>query len=322
MPTASSERAAGLRLPARVDLVEVGPRDGLQSLPQVLPTEQKVRLIEAVVDAGVTTVEAVSFAHPRVLPQLADAEAVMAALRRRQGVVYRGLVPNVKGATRALGCGVDEMVCLVTCDDDLNVRNQGMDVETTLRQIEEIGALAHARGVRVSAVVGLAFFTPGKGLTPVGRLLGICRRLAGMGIERLSLAASSGMADPRQVAETVSRMRAELPGVRFGLHLHNRNGMALANAVAGMVAGAEWLEGSILGIGGDAWFPGDLDVLGNAPMEDLVHLTALMGVSTGVDLDRYLEASRMAEALLGRRSASFVVRGGTRAALAAHQWES
>jgi hydroxymethylglutaryl-CoA lyase len=130
------------------------------------------------------------------------------------------------------------------------------------------------------------------------------------------------MADPRQVAETLVRVRAELPGVRFGLHLHNRNGMALANALAGIVAGAEWLEGSILGVGGDAWFPGDLDVLGNAPMEDLVNLTTSIGVDTGVDLERYLAASRTAEQLLGRKSAAFVVRGGTRAALAAHQWES
>lgn len=313
---------AALELPRRVELVEVGPRDGLQSLPQVVPTEDKVRLIQAIVDAGVKTVEAVSFAHPKVLPQMADAEAVMARLPRRPGVVYRGLVPNVRGATRAVGCGVGEMICLVTCDDDLNVRNQGMDVETTLRQIEEIASIARAHNVPTSAVIGLAFFTPGKGLTPIDRLLAICRRLAGIGIDRQSLAASSGMADPRQVADTLVRLRAELPGVRFGLHLHNRNGMALANALAGMVAGAEWLEASILGIGGDAWFPGDLDVLGNAPMEDLVNLTTSIGVDTGVDLERYLAASRTAEQLLGRKSAAFVVRGGTRAALTAHQWES
>lgn len=310
-----------LRLPERVELIEVGPRDGLQSLPQVVSTDDKVALVEAIVAAGVTTVEAVSFAHPKVLPQMADAEAVMARLERRPGVVYRGLVPNVRGATRAAGCGVDEMVCLVTCDDDLNLRNQGMDVETTLKQIEEIVALAGRSAIRTSAVIGLAFFTPGKGLTPFDRLLAVSRRLAALGIPRVSLAATSGMADPRQVFETVSRLRAELPSVRLGLHLHNRNGMALANALAGMQAGAEWLEGSILGVGGDAWFPGDLDVLGNVPMEDLVHLTASIGVSTGVDLDRYLEASRKAERMLGRKSAAFVVRGGTRAALVAHQWE-
>lgn len=322
MPTASSEAPAGLRLPARVDLVDVGPRDGLQSLAQVLPTEQKIRLIEAIADAGITSVEAVSFAHPKVLPQVADAEAVMAGLRRRKGVVYRGLVPNVKGATRAVSCDVDEMVCLVSCDDDLNMRNQGMDVETTLRQIEQIAALARSHGMPISATIGLAFFTPGKGLMPFDRLLAICVRLAGMGIDRLSLAATAGMEDPKQIFETLSRIKSALPGVRFGLHLHNRNGMALANAFAGLLAGAVWLEGSILGIGGDAWFPGDdVDVLGNVPMEDLVHLTALIGVSTGVDLDRYLAASRMAEAILGRRSAAFVVRGGTRAALAAYKWD-
>lgn len=312
---------AGLRLPEHVELIEVGPRDGLQSLSRVIPTDDKVRLIEAIVDAGITTVEAVSFAHPKVLPQMADAEAVMARLRRRLGVVYRGLVPNLRGATRAIGCGTDEMVCLVTCDDDVNLRNQGMDVETTLEQIRQIAALARRSAIRVSAVVGLAFFTPGKGLTPFDRLLEICRRLADIGIHRISLAATSGMADPRQVFETIVRVRGELPGIRFGLHLHNRNGMALANALAGMQAGAGWLEGSILGIGGDAWFPGDLDVLGNAPMEDLVHLAALTGVSTGVDLDRYLEASRLAEKMLERTSAAFVVRGGTRAALAVQRWE-
>ncbi|UCE31202.1 MAG: hydroxymethylglutaryl-CoA lyase [Burkholderiales bacterium] len=322
MPNGSSEAAAGLGLPQRVELVDVGPRDGLQTLSQTIPTEHKIELIEAIVDAGIRSVEAVSFAHPRVLPQLADAEAVMTGLRRREGVVYRGLVPNLRGAHRALGCGVDEMVCLVSCDDDLNLRNQGMDVEATLAQIEQTTELARAQARSVSVVIALAFFMLGKGPTPFERLRAICRRLAGFGVERLTLAASVGMADPRQVFETVCRLRAELPRVQFGLHLHNRNGMALANAFAGLLAGVSWLEGSILGVGGDAWFPADdVTVLGNVPMEDLVQMTELIGVETGVDLQRYLQASRLAESILGQRSASFLVRGGTRAMLASARWD-
>lgn len=307
-------------MPAAVGLVEVGPRDGLQSLPEVFSTEVKVELIEAIVDSGVRAIEAVSFAHPKVLPQLADAEQVMARLRKRAGVVYRGLVPNLKGAARAAACGVDEMVCLVSCDDEINLINQGMDVEATLRSIEDIAALADRQNVALSAVVALAFFIPGRGLTPYRQLFAVCKRLAGMGIRRLSLAASAGMADPKNVFAVVRRMRADLPEVSLGLHLHNRNGMALANAFAGMSAGAEWFEGSILGIGGDAWFPGEL--LGNAPMEDLVHMMQSMGVATGVDLEHYLAVARRAEVLLERSSVAFVMRGGTRDALARHRWSS
>jgi hydroxymethylglutaryl-CoA lyase len=308
-------------LPSFIELVEVGPRDGLQSVSQIVSTDEKVQMIEAIVDCGFKTIEAVSFAHPKVLPQMADAEKVMSRIKRKPGVVYRGLVPNAYGAQRAAACGVDEMVALISCDEELNMKNQGMSIADNIKQIASLKQIANGNKTPVTAGIAAAFFTYGKGPTQKETVSKIVSHLIDNGINTFYLASSYGMADPNQVYNTISYLYDQFPDVQIGLHLHNRNGMALANAVAGMMAGVYWLEGSVLGLGGDLWFPGNAEILGNVPMEDLINLTECMGIKTGLDLNKYLAASHSIEQILGRNSYSFVQRGGTRDELATKRWE-
>lgn len=300
-----------LTLPAAVTVVEVGPRDGLQALPQVYPTELKIELIDRLADTGLRCIEAVSFVHPRVVPQLADAEQVMAGIRRRPGVVYRGLVPNRRGAERAAAAGVDEIVALLTVSETYCRKNQNMSVDENLAALADVYEVAAAAGIPVVTVVATAFFCPYEGLTPEERVLAVLRRAVDLGARRLVLATTTGMADPAHVHRLFRRVREAWPDVVLGVHLHNTNGMALANALAALDAGATLVEGAICGLGGGIRMPKDLDV-GNVPTEDLVHMLNLMGVATGVDLDRLLEVCAFAAERLGITPKSFVMRHGTR----------
>jgi hydroxymethylglutaryl-CoA lyase len=309
-----------LRLPESVRLVEVGLRDGLQVVTRPVPTSEKVRLVGRLLDAGVRHVEAVSFAHPRVLPQLADAEQVMAAVPRDRGAVYRGLVPNRRGAERAQGCGLDEIVALACTDEAVTWINQRTTVDAVLAELAGIGQMARRAGARFVVGVAMAFFAPGTGRVPAQARRRCVRAAVDAGASGVYLASSAGMDDPRDVANGVAEVRADHPDVEVGVHLHARNGMALANALAALEAGATWIEGAFGGLGGDLWAPGDPAVLGNAPLEDLVHLMDGLGVSTGIDLPRYLDVVRDAMAVTGATARSAVLAGGTRAELANHVW--
>lgn len=309
-----------LVLPARITLVEVGLRDGLQVVPEPLRTDDKIRLVELMLDAGVRHIEAVSFAHPKVLPQLADAAEVMARVPRDRGAVYRGLVPNLRGAQRAADTGLDEMVALTCADEAVTRINQNSTVDDVLAALPAIGEVARSAGSRFVVGVAMAFFAMGRGVVPSAERNRCVDAAVDAGADAVYLACSTGMEDPRQVWDGMSELRGRHPHLAVGVHLHARNGMALANAVAAMSAGASWLEGAFAGLGGDLWAPGPAEVLGNAPMEDLVHLTDSLGVETGIDLDAYLEVARTAAALTGWAPTSAVLRGGTRRELAAHRW--
>ena len=307
-------------LPSSIRLVEVGLRDGLQSVPAMVPTSEKVELVHLLIDAGIREIEAVSFAHPKVLPQLADAADVMAAVPRVDGVRYRGLAPNFRGAERAVDCGLDELVVVVSADEEVSLKNQRLTVDETLADVERIGALAASSGVRLVVAVACAFFAPARGPVTREERLRVVRAAVDAGADGVYLAATSGEEEPGEMHDGVAEVRALYPGLDVGVHLHNRNGFAPANALACMMAGATWLEGSFAGLGGDLWFPGDPSVLGNAALEDLVHLCEGLGISTGIDLEKYMLASDRIVELTGRPSSSFVSRGGTRAALAAASW--
>lgn len=318
--THPSPSAGLLGLPASVRLVEVGLRDGLQAVETVLPTDAKVELVHLLLEAGVTEIEAVSFAHPRVLPQLADAGEVMAAVPRRDGVTYRGLVPNLRGAQRAADCGLDEMVVVVSADETVSVKNQRRTTEEVLAELPDIARVADAAGSRLVVAVACAFFAPARGPVPATERDRVVDRAVDVGASAVYLAATSGEETPREIGEGVVATRRRHPDLEVGVHLHNRNGFAPANALVAMQAGASWLEASFAGLGGDLWFPGDPTVLGNAPMEDLIHLCDGLGVRTGVDLTAYLAVVRRAEELTGIPSTSFVTRGGTRGDLARAAW--
>lgn len=308
-------------LPRRVRLVEVGLRDGLQAVPDpVLATRDKVRIVAGLIDAGVREIEAVSFAHPSVLPQLADAEDVMAGVPRVPGVAYRGLVPNARGARRAAACGLDEIVAVISADEQVSIRNQRRTVTQMLAELPDIAASARSCGARLVVGVACSFFAPARGPVPWEETSRVVDAAVNAGAAGVYLAATSGMEHPGEVGAGVERLRDRHPGLDVGVHLHNRNGLAMANALAAMAAGADWLEGAFGGLGGDLWFPGDPTVLGNAPMEDLIHLCDSMGISSGIDLAGYLGVVHDVEKLIGRASTSFVTRGGTRTDLATASW--
>lgn len=309
-----------LGLPATTRLVEVGLRDGLQAVTEPLSTAEKVAIVEGLVDAGFREIEAVSFAHPRVLPQLADAEAVMAAVPRGNGVRYRGLVPNLRGAQRAVTCGLDEWTLVIAADEETSLRNQRRTVTEMLGELPAVADLADANGVRLVVAVACAMFAPARGPVPRDEYLRVVDAAVDAGVPGLYLAATTGQEHPGEIAERVSEVRERHSALDVGVHLHNRNGFGLVNAVAALQAGASWLEGSFGGLGGDLWFPGDPSVLGNVPMEDLIHLCHSLGVETGISLEKYLPVVRRVEEATGVTSTSFVTRGGTRADLAVAQW--
>ncbi|MCC3284163.1 hydroxymethylglutaryl-CoA lyase [Arthrobacter caoxuetaonis] len=307
-------------LPSSVRLVEVGLRDGLQSVPEPLSTAHKVELVQLLIDAGVREIEAVSFAHPRVLPQLADAAEVMAAVPRVPGVRYRGLAPNYRGAERAADCGLDELVVVVSADQEVSRRNQRLSVDEALAGLERIGELARTAGLRLVTAVACSFFAPARGPVAREERLRVVDAAVAAGSAGVYLAGTSGQEEPGEIYDGIREVRELYPGLEVGVHLHNRNGFAPANALAALQAGTDWIEGSFAGLGGDLWFPGDPSVLGNAPFEDLVHLCDGLGIHTGVDLESYLLAANRIVELTGRASASFVARGGTRTQLAEARW--
>lgn len=309
-----------LVLPSSIRLVEVGLRDGLQSVPEPLSTEAKVGIVEMLIDAGIRDIEVVSFAHPKVLPQLADAVEVMAAVPRAPGITYRGLVPNLRGAQRAVECGLDELVLVVSADEEVSIRNQNRTVDQMLAELNGISRLAASAETRLIVAVACAFFAPARGTVTRQEMLRVVDAAADAGAGGIYLAGTSGQEHPKEMAEGIAAVRSRYPDMEVGVHLHNRNGFAPANALAAMTAGATWLEGSFGGLGGDLWFPGDPSVLGNAPLEDLVHLCNGLEVSTGIDLQEYMKVVDAVAELTGRPSTSFVSRGGTREDLASAIW--
>ena len=304
-------------VPERVTVTEVAPRDGLQSLGRWIPTENKVQLITEMVDAGVTSIEVTSFAHPDMVPDLVDAERVVAGLPRQEGVDYRALVPNLRGAERAVEAGVSTLVALMTATDSYSLKNQNRTTAQLLEQVVTVARWSRDRGVPCEAAVGLSFFDPYEGDTPPDRVVGIVDRLVSEGITSIYLAASAGLANPRQVYDLTARVKDRHPTLDLGLHLHTTNGMGLANVLAGLQAGVTRFESAICGIGGGIRMPEGMSQFGNLATEDLVHLLVEMGVDCGLELERVLAASARVSALLEAPSLSPAAAGATKTAVRA-----
>jgi hydroxymethylglutaryl-CoA lyase len=302
-----------LGLPPRVTVVEVGPRDGLQSLGQWVPTATKVRMIHRLAAAGFPVVEVTAFARPDVIPDLRDAEAVVAGLSPRAGVVYRALAPNARGAERAVAAGVAEIGGLVTVSEEYTRRNQNTTVDGAVDQAVRAGEVAASAGAGYVVAVGMAMFCPYEGRIPVARTLAVTGRLWDGGVRRFTIAGSMGMEDPRQVDELFGAVRAEWPDAEVGYHVHNLAGMGTANVLAALGAGASSVEGSIAGIGGGIAMPHGVGSVGNIASEDLVHMLNEMGVETGIDTGEAVRAAREVAAMLGIEPGSYASRSGTRA---------
>jgi hydroxymethylglutaryl-CoA lyase len=298
-------------LPTRVTMREVGTRDGIQSLGAFVPTEQKIEMANRLARTGLTRIEVTSFVHPKAVPQMADAEQVMAGIERVPGVAWEPLVPNVKGAQRALATGADRLIVVLAASDTFNLKNIRMTVEDSLRSIEEILPLARAAGVPVSAGIATSFGCPYEGDVPETRLREVVARLLALGIDEVMMADTTGMANPLQVERTVGAIRERWPETPFVLHFHNTRGMGLANVVAGLRVGVSIYDASIGGIGGCPFAP---KATGNVSTEDVVHMLHEMGVETGIDLEALIAcAKRMAE-ILGTELPGQVMKAGPRSA--------
>jgi hydroxymethylglutaryl-CoA lyase len=275
-----------------VAIVEVGPRDGLQSHEAEVATEDKVALIERLVAAGVTDLEATSFAHPKVVPHLADGAEVMRRLERRPGVRYRALVPNHKGAVRAIEAGADLIVAFISASPAYSERNQNMTVDQALEQLAAISAAAREAGIGWVAGISMAFGSPYEPSIDPGDVLALVDRCAALGPAVVYVADTIGAAEPAQVAEMVAASRARQPSLSVAVHLHGAGAPGLACAVAAVHAGAEQVETSICGLGGPVVRSPGAPLVGNLATEAVVATFAALGIETGLDPDAVDAAAR------------------------------
>jgi hydroxymethylglutaryl-CoA lyase len=307
-----------LRLPESVEIIEVGPRDGLQSLPRIVPTVDKLKMIELLADVGFRTIEVTALVRGDVVPQLADADTLLGRLPRRDGLSYRALIANRQGVDRAVAGGLDEVLGLVSCSEGYSRRNQRMSVRESVEEMRAAHAVCREHGVGFTAGLAVAFFCPYDGDTPIERPLGIVDELVADGVERCFVAASAGMADPLQVHRLCTAILERHPRLSLGLHLHDTNGMSLANALAGIDAGVRWLEGSICGMGGGIVMPMTMLDIANVASEDLASMLVAMGVETGLDLDVMRDVGWEIAELLDVEPRGRFLRAGTRADALAH----
>ena len=278
-----------------VDWVEVGPRDGLQSWPRTLPTPAKVGLVASLLDCGFRRVEATSMVHPKWVPQLADAEAVLEALQDRIDQL-RVLVPNRRGLDRARNAGVRNIAVTVAATDGYNEHNLNRSVRETLEEIELIAGDARRDDIVVDASVSVAFGCPYEGAVAPERVADVAAALADGGIVEISLADTIGVANPAQVEALFQVMKARLPAVRWGAHFHDSRGAAMANLLSALETGINLFEGSVGGIGGSPFAPG---AAGNLCSEDALTMLEGMGISTGVDVNRLIGVARALERTVG-----------------------
>jgi hydroxymethylglutaryl-CoA lyase len=285
----------------------VGPRDGLQSEPEVLPTATKLELINRLVAAGLKRLEVASFVNPKRVPQMADAEAVLAGLPKVPGVQYVGLVLNRKGFDRALAAGCTEVGLVAAATDSFSVRNQGATTEENIRAIEEIAPLAREAGVRMQVTLSTAFGCPFEGEVPASRVVDICRRLARSNPLEIALADTIGVAVPSQVSALVEQVRGAVGDVAIRCHFHNTRNTAVANAYAAVLAGVSTLDASVGGVGGCPFAP---NATGNVGTEDLVYMLERAGYDTGIDLGKLIETARWLGEQRGKPVPSMVSKAG------------
>ncbi len=291
----------------RISIVEVGPRDGLQSEPEILPTEAKIEYIRRAIDAGIRALEVTSFVHPKRVPQMADAEAVIAALPKCEDVRYIGLVLNRKGFERARDAGLGEIGMAVVASDTYNQRNQGVPTSESVRAWLEIARAARAAGMRANVMISSAFGCPFEGEVPLSRVLELADQvMAGEPVE-LGIADSIGVGVPAQVTEMIAAIRGRWPAVPVRCHFHNTRNTGLANAQAALDAGAASLDASIGGIGGCPFAPA---ATGNIPTDDLLYMLDRSGVSTGVSLEKVVETSKWLQQQLGRSTPAMLPKAG------------
>jgi hydroxymethylglutaryl-CoA lyase/(R)-citramalyl-CoA lyase len=293
-----------------VTICDVGPRDGLQNQERTLAPEVRAELVNRLADAGLRRIEAVSFVSPKLVPQMAGAEEVVAGIERRDGVVYAGLALNERGYERLAAAGLDEAHFAFAATESFNRRNQNATVEESLAAAERIAERAREDGVRATVTIGVAFGCPFEGYVDPGRVADLAERLASS-FDEVVFADTVGVAVPREVKALLGRAR--LPGTMIGVHLHNTRNTGYANALAALEAGATVLDASVGGIGGCPFAP---RATGNIGTEDLVYILHGEGIETGIDLEALIGVAEWLESVLQRQLEGYVYRAGTLASLA------
>jgi hydroxymethylglutaryl-CoA lyase len=296
-------------LPKTVRIREVGPRDGFQNEPETIPTEEKIRLVDLLSATGLKRLEVTSFVRPEVIPQLSDAEQVLAGVQRREGVAFSVLIPNARGLERALGLRerFDEINVFVSASETHNRKNVNRSIEESLEGLERTLATARDANLRCEGVISTSFGCPYEGEVPPERVFAIAARLVAAGCEEIGFGDTTGMANPRQVGEFFAAARERLGRVELTAHFHNTRGQGLANVLAALEQGVDSFESSFGELGGCPVPPG---ATGNIATEDVVSMLHEMGVATGIDLLALVEVSREAEGALGRPLGSHVLTAG------------
>ncbi|MEO0326898.1 MAG: hydroxymethylglutaryl-CoA lyase [Myxococcota bacterium] len=296
-------------LPDSVSLYEVAPRDGLQNEASQVATHAKVRLIEALVDAGLRRVEVTSFVSSKWVPQMADADQVCQMLERKPGVTYSALVPNARGLRRALQAELDEVAVFVSASETHNRKNVNKTIARTLKAFEGVIGPAIEAGLRVRGYVSTLWGCPYEGEVDPDAGLRIAEELLGRGCYQVSLGDTIGVGTPLQTRRILERFLARIPPENLALHLHDTRGTALANMLVGLELGIRDFDAAVAGLGGCPYAPG---AAGNLATEDLTYTLAGMGVDTGVDLERVWQAGQVAEAIVGRKLPGKVHQAGVR----------
>jgi hydroxymethylglutaryl-CoA lyase len=291
----------------RVEIFEVVARDGLQNEARFVETADKIKLIDALSETGLAKIEATAFVSPKAVPNMRDATEVMAGIKRAPGIIYSALVPNLRGAEAAITGGVQEVNLVFSASESHNKANVRMSCEESLTALSTIISTCKAAGLPANVSIATSFGCPFEGIMPAARVLGFIQRCTGMGVSHITLADTTGMANPAQVEALVSQTRKRFPDLALTLHFHDTRGMGLANVYAAYHAGARRFDAALGGIGGCPFAPG---ATGNICTEDTVHMFEQMGVETGVNLPKLLEIAKTLPALVGHDTFGSVLKAG------------
>jgi hydroxymethylglutaryl-CoA lyase len=284
------------QLPPDVTLYEVGPRDGLQNESRMVPTDDKIRLIDALSGTGLRAIEITSFVNPKWIPQLADGGAVSRRIARKPGLIYSALVPNRQGLDAAMAAGMKEVAVFMSASETHNKKNVNKTIAQTLAAFRETVPPALAAGLRVRAYVSTVYGCPYEGAVDPARAVELARALRELGCYQISLGDTIGVANPRQVRDVLSGVLAEIPKPEVAVHFHDTRGTALANILVSVEMGITTVDAALGGLGGCPYAPG---ASGNVATEDVVYMLEGMGVRTGIDLDKLVDCAQLASTLVG-----------------------
>ena len=292
---------------SKISILEVGPRDGLQSEPEILPTEVKKEFITRTINAGIKQIEVTSFVHPKKVPQMADAEKLVESLPENDDVTYIGLIMNQRGFERARDCGIDEVGMVIVSTDTYNMKNQNVVTQESIDNWLSIAAEAKSAGIRTSVVIACSFGCPYEGEIDPEHIASIAEQILKGKPDVLGLADSVGVAVPSQIKETFSLVKELAPSIPLRTHLHNTRNTGLANAAAAVEAGVSIIDASTGGIGGCPFAP---RATGNIPTDDLLYMLDRSGIETGVDLRQVVKTTDWLEEQLGRAVPAMVPKAG------------